>query len=189
MLLSFPRKAWSRLWTIESPEPSPGLSAQIKLAWAIPQLPHTQQGRALQKLCFLSSCPEQKNFPLSPYLSGIIRALNPTVCPSLCLKGMKDVEELWALSHAKFLLQHIRVRHDLFWHDIKKRFCFFLYPKLNEGFIFRLWLMPMFRAMYPSEHLCWIMHHCLCSRQPTTHGELAPQRCLLCTCEGSFPFH
>ena len=76
---------------------------------------------------------------------------------------MKDTEELWALSHAKFLLQHIRIRHDLLWHDIKKQFCFFLYPKLNEGFIFHLWLMPKFIIMYFFKHLHCVMHHCLYS--------------------------
>lgn len=74
------------------------------------------------------------------------------------------MEELWALSHAKFLLQHIRLGHDLLWHDIKKQFCFFLYPELNEGFIFRLWLMPMLIIMYLFKHLYGIMHRCLHSR-------------------------
>lgn len=73
------------------------------------------------------------------------------------------MEELWALSHAKFLLQHIRIRHDLLWHDIKKQFCFFLYPELNEGFIFRLWLMPMFITMYLFKHFSWITLHYLYS--------------------------
>lgn len=81
------------------------------------------------------------------------------------------MEELWALSHAKFLLQHIRIRHDLLWHDIKKQFCFFLYPELNEGFIFHLWLKSVLITMYLFQHLCCIMRHCLYSsaaRNPLT---------------------
>lgn len=78
MLFSFSCKVWFRPWSAKSPESN---------SWAFcannarlnnhPAANHSANVSPIcTKLSFLSSCPEQKNFPLSPHMSSIIMAID-----------------------------------------------------------------------------------------------------------------